>query len=213
MAVAALVQWAAKRQKDKARVYRLRIGIANPGPRPWEDLESVVRRHSFDSPEGLAAFLRDVALFLRRRFDKVTHVSLLGSGKVNSTEAEQQFRSLTSEARSSYNREVLRVEGRTKAIEEKREAATKDALTDEDGDFGVNEFFIVTMVVAVDNSVAALPEKIGSHDDVKGILETLGGLSSPSVLATEVVWTPAAESDIMLGDEVLTLFPDLMDIR
>lgn len=212
MAVMALVQWAKNRAKDKARVYRLRFAIGNPGERPWEELESIVRRSSFDSPDGLATYVRNVALYLRRRADKITHASLLASGKVNPGEAEQKFHQLTTEARSTYNREVLRVEGRMKAIEEKREAAKKDELTDEDGDFGINEFFVVTMVVGVDNNVPELPEKITSAQDMKFTLERLGGLSAPFVLAAEVVWTPAAESDILPAEETMMTFPDLMEL-
>lgn len=213
MAVVSLVQWAMKKGKDKARVYRVRFGIGSPGERPWEELEAIVRRSSFDSPGELATFVRNVALYLRRRADKVTHTSILGTGKVNPGEAEQKFQTLTSEARATFNREVLRVEGRMKAIEEKREVATKDALTDEDGDFGINEFFVVTLIVGLDNSVPELPAHIASAEDLRLALERIGGLSAPSVLAAEVVWTPAAQSDILTADEIMTTFPDLMEIR
>lgn len=170
-------------------------------------------RSSFDSPDGLANFVRNIALYLRRRVDKVSHASMLTSGKVAPAIAEQKFRALASEARSTFNREVLRVEGRMKAIEEKREVATKDALTDEDGDFGINEFFVVTLVVGLDVGAPELSERIASVEELRGVLEQLGGLAAPFVLAAEVVWTPAAQSDILTADEVMTTFPDLMELR
>jgi len=213
MAIVSLVQWAMKKAKDKMRVYRVRFGIGDPGERPWEELEAIVRRSSFDSPDELAAFVRDVALYLQRKGAKVTHASILASGKVSSTEAEQRFRALTTEARATFNREVLRVESRTKAIEEKREVASKDGLTDEDGDFGINEFFVVTLVVGVDNRAPALPEKVASPADLSLALERLGGMSGSFVMAAEVVWTPAAVSDILPAEEVMTTFPDLMELR
>ena len=126
--------------------------------------------------------------------------------------AEQKFRALTTDARATFDREVLRVEGRQRAIENKREAKRKDDLTDEDGDFGINEFFVVTLVVGLDNNVPELSEKIGSREDLRFTLERLGGVSAPFVLAAEVVWTPAAESDIMTSEEVWVTFPDLMEI-
>jgi uncharacterized membrane protein len=210
--VAAVVQWIAKRAKNKARVYRIRFGIGKPGPRPWEELETVVRRSSFDSPEGLAGFVRNVALYLKRKGDRVNHAAVHAAGKLGFEAAEQQFRGLATDARAAFNREVLRVEGRGKALESKREADRKDELTDEDGDFGINEFFVVTLVVGVDAQVPRLPEKISSREDLKLTLELLGGLSAPAVMAAEVVWTPAAESDILTADEVLTLFPELSEI-
>ena len=213
-AVISLVRWAMNRSKDKARVYRIRFGIGQPGERPWEELEAIVRRASFDSPEQLATFVRNVALYLRRKGDKVTHASLIGTGKIGPAEAEQKFQSLTTEARSTFEREVLRVEGgRRGAIENQREKKSKDGLTDEDGDFGINEFFVVTLVVGVDNNVPQLPEKIASPEDLKLALERLGGLSAPYVLAAEVVWTPAAESDILPAEETMMTFPDLMELR
>ncbi len=210
--VAAVVQWFAKRMKDKARVYRIRFGIGNPGPRPWDELETVVRRSSFDSPEGLAGFVRNVALYLKRKGDRVNHAAVQSSDKLGFEAAEQQFRGLATDARAAFNREVLRVEGRGKALESKREAERKDELTDEDGDFGINEFFVVTLVVGVDAQAPKLPQKISTREDLKLTLELLGGLSAPSVMAAEVVWTPAAESDILTADEVLALFPELGEI-
>ena len=212
-AVMSLVRWAMNRSKDKARVYRIRFGIGQPGERPWEELEGIVRRSDFDSPEQLAVFVRNIALYLRRKGDKVTHASLLGTGKIGPAESEQKFRSLTTEARSTFDREVLRVEGRRKAIENTREKKSKDGLTDEDGDFGINEFFVVTLVVGVDNNAPELPEKIVSPEDLKFALERLGGLSAPYVLAAEVVWTPASQSDILPAEETMMTFPDLMELR
>ncbi len=212
MAVMALVQWALKRAKDKARVYRLRFGIGHPGDRPWEELEAIVRRSSFDTPDQLAAYVRNVSLYLRRKSNKITHASILASGKVNPADAEQRFRALTTEARATFDREVLRVEGPKKAIENKREAKRKDELTDEDGDFGINEFFVVTMVIGVDNNVPELPQHIASPQDLRFVLERLGGLSAPFVLAAEVIWTPAAESDILPAEETMMTFPDLMEV-
>jgi uncharacterized membrane protein len=212
MAVAALVQWALKRAKDKARVYRLRFGIGTPGERPWEELEAIVRRSSFDSPDQLAAYVRNVALYLRRKSNKITQASILSSGKIEPGRAEQTFQSLTTEARASFEREVLRYDGPTKAIENKREAKLEDELTDEDGDFGINEFFVVTLVVGVDNNVPELPERIASPEDLRFALERLGGMSAPWVLAAEVIWTPAAESDILPAEETMMTFPDLMEL-
>ena len=211
-AVMSLVRWALNRAKDKARVYRVRFALSSPGERPWEELESLVRRANFDSPDGLAAFVRNVTLYLRRKGDKVTHASITNTGKVAPAIAEQKFRALTTDARATFDREVLRVEGRQRAIENKREAKRKDDLTDEDGDFGINEFFVVTLVVGLDNNVPELSEKIGSREDLRFTLERLGGVSAPFVLAAEVVWTPAAESDIMTSEEVWVTFPDLMEI-
>ncbi|MFO0747663.1 MAG: DUF1517 domain-containing protein [Myxococcota bacterium] len=205
-------KWA-QRNKDKAFVYRLRFGMGNPGIRPWDELETMVRRADFGSPDGLATFVRDVALYLRRRSDKVP-ASILGTkSSLPPSEAESKFDALASEARAAFDREVLRIEGRgQKAIENLREAKKKDDLTDEDGDFGVNEMFVVTLVVGVDASVPLFPERISGVEDLQAVLAALSGLSTPLVLKAEVVWSPAAESDIMTQDDILRFYPDLAEV-
>jgi uncharacterized membrane protein len=212
IAAVGIVKRIMARAKDKARVYRIRVGIADPGPRPWDELETVVRRSSFDSPESLATFVRNVALYLRRKGDRANHAAIVTSSKLGPADAEREFQALATDARSVFNREVLRVDGRGRALESKREAERKDELTDEDGDFGINEFFVVTLVVGVDAGQPPLPQKISSREDLRATLERLSGLSAPAVLAAEVAWTPAAESDIMTTDEVLTLFPELSEL-
>lgn len=213
LAFFSFIQWLGKRNADKAAVYRVRFGITQPGDRPWEELEAMVRRASFDSPDGLASFVRNIALYLRRKGGKITHASMVGVPKLGPSEAEQKFQALTSEARASFEREVLRIEGnQRKLLEQKREGKT-DGLTDEDGSFGINEFFVVTLVVGIDHSGPTLPEKIGGPQDLDAVLAALGAVGSPMVLAAEVVWTPASESDILPVDEATMTFPDLMELR
>lgn len=204
----------ADRNKGKANVYRVRFGIGNPGIRPWDELEAMVRRADFTTPDGLSSIVRNLALYVRRKGDKVTHASILGTPKaLPPAEAESRFDGLASEARAAFDREVLRIEGdQRKAIENKREAARKDDLTDEDGDFGVNEMFVVTLVVGVDQSVPLFPTSIAGSDGLKEVLERLSGLSTPLVMKVEIVWSPAAESDVMTQDDILLYYPDLAEV-
>jgi len=213
LVVISLIQKASQAARDKARVYRLRFGMGDPGVKPWEELERHVSAADFTSPDGLAAFARNTALYLRRKAGKVSHASITGTPKIAPSEAESKFEALASEARASFDREVLRIEGKgRKAIENKREADRKDALTDEDGDFGVNEMFVVTLVLGVDQAVPEFPSHIASADDLRNVLERLSSLSAPTVLKVEVVWSPAAESDIMTQEDLLQFYPDLQQV-
>ncbi|MCC6624772.1 MAG: DUF1517 domain-containing protein [Deltaproteobacteria bacterium] len=213
LVVISLIQKATQAAKDKARVVRLRFGMGDPGVRPWEELEGLVTRADFSNPEGLAAFTRNVALYLRRKAGKVSHASITGTPKLAPSEAEAKFEAIAGDARASFDREVLRIEGKgRKAIENKREADRKDALTDEDGDFGVNEMFVVTLVIGVDQAVPEFPTHIASADDLRNVFERLSSLASPAVLKVEVVWSPAAESDIMTQDDLLQFYPDLQQV-
>jgi uncharacterized membrane protein len=199
----------------RANVYRIRFALDWRRPKPWEDLERVVERAErvdLHTPAGLAFLARETALYLGRQRDAVSHASIDATPKpLLAPAAEAEFNRLTTEARAFFNREVVRIDAKGKATE-KREVKGKDELTDEDGDFGVNEVFLVTLVVGVDKSVPALPEKIRTADDVRLVIERLGGLAAPMVLAAEVVWTPAAESDILSRDELFATYPDLAEV-
>lgn len=199
----------------KANVYRIRFAIDWRRPKPWEDLERVVERAEradLHTPAGLAFLARETALYLGRQREAVTHASIDATpSPLLAPAAEQEFNRLTTEARAFFNREVVRIDAKGKSTE-KREAKGKDELTDEDGEFGINEVFLVTLVVGIDKSVPALPQKIRTAEDVRLVIERLGGLAAPMVLAAEVVWTPAAESDILTREELFSTYPDLAEV-
>lgn len=205
----------AKGSVVRANVYRIRFAIDWSKPKPWEDLERVVERAErvdLSTPAGLAFLARETALYLNRQSDKITHASIEGTPKpLLASAAEAKFNELTTDARKFFNREVVRIESKGRSTEA-REAKLKDELTDEDGEFGINEVFFVTIVVGIDKSVPLFPEKIRTREDVQFALERLGSLTAPLVLAAEVVWTPAAESDILSREELFAAYPELADV-
>jgi len=209
LVVMSLVASAKKRALEASRVYRLRFAVEMPGERPWEELEALVRDARMSSNDELASLCRDSALYLRRRSDRITHAAVHADlKKLSPDDAEGMFLALAADARGYFNREVLRVD-EAGVTEKTREAETKDELHDEDGDFGINEYFLVTIIVALRSSVDVLPSPIATPADVQAALAKLAGVSGEEVLACEVIWTPAAKSDILTSDNLLESFPDL----
>jgi uncharacterized membrane protein len=209
--IGSIVQNLKKKAAEATRVYRLRFAMEMPGGRPWEALEQVVRgarrgRHGDD----LAAQCRDVALFLRRQGDKVTHACIAGDGlRLGFDQAEATFNALSGESRRAFNREVLRIEDGGHVRETKREVDGLDGLHDEDGDFGINEFFAVTLVVALRGRDSALKTPLSTQADLEAMLARLSSVTEEEVMACEVVWEPAAESDALTSDDMLVTYPEL----
>jgi uncharacterized membrane protein len=208
--IAAVVKNAQRKAAESSRIYRLRFAMEMPGDRPWEALEQVIRNARRGAGDGLAQQCREVALFLRRHRDRVTHACIAGDGaRLGVDAAEQRFLSMTSEARSVFNREVLRIEDSGAVREAKREAEGLDGLHDEDGDFGINEFFAVTIILGLRGKDSALPTPLSTQADADAVLARLAGLSEAEVVACEVIWEPAAESDILTADDMLVTYPEL----
>jgi uncharacterized membrane protein len=209
MVVMSIIANMKKKAAEASRVYRVRFAVEMPGDKPWEELEALVRRATFASNDGLAGLCRDAAMYCRKRIDRITHAALAAEPKkLSPDEAEAKFLAFARDARGFFNREVLRVEA-AGVTEKTREAATIDELHDEDGDFGINEYFLVTIIVALRGKGPELPLPIATHQDVDTALARLAGVSGDEVLACEVVWTPAAKSDILTSDNLLESFPDL----
>jgi uncharacterized membrane protein len=210
MAISSAIKNAKKKAAESSRIYRLRFAMEMPGDKPWEALEQVIRNARRGHGDGLAQQCREVALFLRRHRDKVTHACIAGDGaRLGIDAAEQKFLSMTSEARSVFNREVLRIEDGGQVREAKREAEGGDGLHDEDGDFGINEFFAVTLVLALRGARSELPTPLSTQADADTMLARLAGVTEDEMVACEIIWEPAAESDILTADDMLVTYPEL----
>jgi uncharacterized membrane protein len=208
--VMAIVSNAKKKAADAVRVARLRFAITMPGARPWEELERLVRSVPLGRDDGLARLCREASIYLIRREDRITHAAIaMDTKRLNREEGEARFVELTQSARGYFDREVLRVESQGVTEKQREAPVSADGLHDEDGDFGINEYFLVTIIIGLKASAPELPERIATPGDVDAALKLLSGVAADDVIACEVVWTPAAESDILTSDNLLESFPEL----
>ena len=142
-----LRRWWDERTRLRVRVTRVRFGVAAPYGGVMEGLELLSKSAEVGRPEGLARLVRDAALLLRRHADSVRYVAVHEAGDFPLREAEAPFQRLAHDERTRYTREVVRRDpaGLRRGPNAKVSA---DGLLDENGDFGIAEYMVVTFVLA-----------------------------------------------------------------
>lgn len=210
--ISAIKGWIDKRAKEKKEamtVGRVQLAFNALKSRGLRDrIESAVRTGDVSTSRGIYRLGQTVCSTLQTELEHVSHVGFLERRELEPDEGEREFNRLTQKARAFYDREIVRRDARGLSSTT-RNSSKANELTDEDGDFGIDEFFVVTVVMCVDQGPLRLPEKVGGHDDVSASIATLLSVPESRHIGFEVVWTPAAESDILTRDELLVDFPEL----
>ncbi|MCZ7679752.1 MAG: DUF1517 domain-containing protein [Sandaracinaceae bacterium] len=161
-------------------------------------LEALARSGSTSSPAGLARLLRETVVALRRAEASWLYAAVASYRPMSPASAEGIFRQLAVDARSRFRTEVLR-----NADGEVREGAAPPVSARADEGDGV---VVVTLVVAARREILDV-ERAGDVAGLKRLLDELEALASPEALvAMEVVWSPAVETDRMSTAELESLY-------
>lgn len=211
-AFGAIKNWLAKRaqeKKERMTVGRVQLAfnaLKSAGLR--DRIETTVRQADVSTSAGIFRLKVSVCAALASELDHVSHVGFLELLDLDPNRGEAEFNRITSQARAFYDREIVRKDARG-LIQTTRNSDKANELTDEDGDFGIQEFFVVTVVMCVDQGPLPLPKAVSGIEDAKAALNTMLTMPPARHIGFEVVWTPAAESDILTRDELLVEFPEL----
>lgn len=210
--IGAIKNWLVKRaqaKKEAMTVGRVQLAFNALKSKGLRDrIESAVRTGDVSTSRGIYRLGRTVCSALESELEHVSHVGFLERRDLKPDDGEREFNRLTQQARAFYDREVVRRD-KSGLAQTTRNSSKANELTDEDGDFGIDEFFVVTVVMCVDQGPLGLPEKVGGQADVVASIATLLSVPESRHIGFEVVWTPAAESDILTRDELLVDFPEL----
>ncbi|MCB9788523.1 MAG: DUF1517 domain-containing protein [Deltaproteobacteria bacterium] len=205
-----LYHWWMDRTRLRVRLTRVRFGVAAPYGDLLETLMRLASSADVSNPAGLARLVREAALALRRDADAIRYVSVHEAGTRPLSKAEGPFQALASEERSRFTREVVRRD--PTGLRRGRAARLPgDGLHDENGDFGVAEYMVVTLVLAH-------RELIGAHADVASVeamrelLRDLGDAATQETVAVELIWSPAADTDILAEREMIVAYGDLVPL-
>ncbi len=199
-------------QAEKASqvdVLRIQFGVQAQARNIQERFEKMAETADTDSEAGLAALLREVALALRRQVEAVEYGAVTRVAALALPAAQQQFGQWSADARSKYNREIVRAD-ELGVRKEQKEVATKDALHDEDGEFAVSEFFVVTLVLGLRG--VDLVASVNDARELEALLERLSRVTAEELVAVEVVWSPASLSDSLAKDDMQLRYPELFPI-
>ncbi|MCA9513346.1 MAG: DUF1517 domain-containing protein, partial [Myxococcales bacterium] len=173
-----------------------------------DEIEKLVRTANVGTDVGLWRLAQGVLERVQRELDNIHYAGWTEHKELGPSEGEAVFNRIASEARSHFDREIVRRDA-SGLKEQKRNSDKANELFDEDGEFGIAEFFVVTLAMAAQGGPIDLPPAVGGHDDVAAAVAALKAVPLERHAGFEVVWTPAAESDILMRDEVLTDYPEL----
>lgn len=189
--------------RGRLEVARLQLGVQAQRRDLQDRLEALAASADTSSADGLALMLREAANGLRgiAAFIDFGHFEAERPGSEG--DAERRFLDWSSDARAVYDREVITNDAA--GVRRTQRDLPTDGLVDEDGDLAVAEFFVVTVIVA--HRSAALPTGMHDAQGLDSTLNALASLPASEVLGVEIVWTPAARSDVMSREEMDMTFP------
>jgi len=156
------------------------------------------------SQAGLATLLRETVLMLRRCELSWLYASVSNYHPMSAASAEGIFRQLGIQARSAFREELVRnADGSTTSKDAPEMRAHKH-----EGEGVV----VVTLIVAAKKEIVDI-QTIDHADQIKRLLDDMVSCANPHTLvAMEVVWSPAAENDRMSTAELEQNYPDLKKI-
>ena len=187
-------------------VTALRFGLdARVRPYVQRQLDLIATRADTKTQEGLLTTLHEVALMLRRLRDAWVYGGAENHAMGWKETARATFQQHATAARELFRTELVR---NAAGVTTTQEAAARTPRSDEGPGL-----VLVTLIVAARQELFTV-KKIGTGDDLRRALEVLSALTAQSLVAVEIVWTPAAAEDRMSSVELETMLPgDIFPIQ
>jgi uncharacterized membrane protein len=170
------------------------------------ELARIARTTNTATDEGRAAMLREVSMMLRKLRDAWVYGGAVNHPMRDIGDAKREFDRATDDARSRFREEVIR------NADGKIDTRAASAYTPR-GDEGAG-LILVSLVIAARRELFTVRE-IGSGDDLRGALESASQLTPGNLVAIEIVWQPAEETDRLSSMELEAKYPhpELIPIR
>jgi uncharacterized membrane protein len=155
--------------------------------------------------EGRATMLREVSMMLRKLRDAWVYGGAVNEPMRHLDNTKRIFDKHVDDARSRFREEVIRnADGtiQTRAASEYRPRSDEGA-----------GLILVSMIVAARRELFTV-NKIGDGDDLRRALEGASQLTPNHLIAIEIVWQPAEETDRLSSMELAAKYPrpDLIPI-
>lgn len=155
------------------------------------------------SREGRARLLGETTLALRRAETGWLYAAYRQESRLGREDAERLYRAAGQEARARFRREVVRNAGGD-IVEQSAEMPAPRA------DEGPGTA-VVTLIVVARRDVAPVSD-VRNARDIREALGDRGTLTPDEIVALEVVWSPALETDRMSSAELEQFYPELAKI-
>lgn len=186
---------------SKVSVVQVQVGLLSDARKLQDELTNLAETADTRTSEGRAKVLQEASLALLRHPEYWVYASA-DADTTNMETAETAFNQLSLSQRSKFSAETLsNVEGETRQTQE-TESNESNALAQ-----SPSEYILVTLLAGVYGKVSF--DSINNSEDLRQILQQIGGFGSDRLLAVEVFWTPQAQNDTLSADDLLAEYPDL----
>lgn len=186
---------------DIVTVTQLQVALLAQARYIQDQLTQLSLQANLNTQTGLVDFLRETVLVLLRSPKNWSHTRVNSQTVKSREQASQVFEQLSIQERSKLSAETLVNVGgqiRRQAIQINENADPAS-------------YIVVTLLVGTADD-RPLATQIYSAEELKALLQRLGGISPDYLLIFELIWTPQDASDSLSHDQLLTLYPDLIQI-
>jgi uncharacterized membrane protein len=191
---------------NKVAVAKVQIGLLASARELQRDLTRLAMDSDTSTPQGLATILQEATVSLMRHPEYWVYAD----GQKEQTgmaAAEQKFNGFLIAERSKLNAEVLsNVNNRLSDKKANPELPADVAIEDP------SEYIVVTLIVAAQHKALDRVGAIKSTNDLSQALACLGAIAADDLLALEVLWEPQSTAYTLSGDEVISIYPNLIRI-
>jgi uncharacterized membrane protein len=193
---------------ERCDVTLVQLGIQIQARHIQAKLEQLAERTQAQDEAALAFALRTLAGELKEAEAHVEYGAVQQQLQLGFVQAQDQFELWAGNERAKFNREIIRTDA-SGTRRQQKEWQT-DGLRDEDGQLAVHEFFVLSLVLATRG--VRLPTQLVDHTVLTGLLDALVAVRTEQLVALEVVWSPAAQSDAMGREDMTSRYPQLAPI-
>lgn len=186
---------------DTVTVTQLQVALLAQARYIQEALTQLSLQANLETQAGLTELLRETVLALLRSPENWTHARVDSQTIQSRTQASQVFEQLSIQERSKLSAETLvNVGGK---IRRQAVQVNKDA--------DPASYIVVTLLLGTADD-RPLAQSVHSAEELQVILKRLGSVAPSYLLIFELIWTPQDASDSLSRDQLLTLYPDLIQI-
>jgi uncharacterized membrane protein len=165
-------------------------------------LDGITKNADARSRAGLMRVLREVTVVLRRARESWLYAGIVNAEPMHAPEAAAWFQQHAEDARTRFREALIRNAGGATVTR------AGEALAAAEGEGLV----VITLIVAARDHLLDFHD-LADAEQVRRCLESLGNLTSATLTAVEILWSPAAENQRLGVAELERLYPDVHKIR
>ena len=196
-------------------VAQVQVGLLAQARSLQEDLDRMAQTADTGTAVGRSQVLQEATLALLRHPDCWIYGNA-EADQVSMEAAEVGFNRLSLEERSKFSQETLSNYNNAQSerslssqtLNSSADSTGRDALMTSTTNQSINEYIVVTVLVATDRRLN-FPRAIAGETELRQALSNLGAIAADELIAVEILWSPQADGDVLSKDDILTHYPDL----